>query len=217
MSDLCRINCCPNIVLIGLKKKVNIQFSSRLFYPEYIILKEGKHTAALPPAFGKPSLFAVVTKRNLWKSCLFCGCWAILRICLWRDKWAELTGLSDLSLFYLPTIFPVLQHSSSLWSLRAKHQAMWWCSEFQTFFLNLLQAEDPVKGHSLCFSCSFVVPTHPTPCQPCFPPVPLWDNAGSLFPCCSSSFLARSASVIRSQWFICDIPVWCHRTGESAS
>lgn len=96
------------------------------------------------------SLFTVLTERNLWESCLFCGYWVILGICLWRDKWAELTGLSDLSLFYLPTIFPVLQHTSSLWSLREKHQGIWWCSEFQTFFLKASPGWRSVLFLQLC-------------------------------------------------------------------
>lgn len=47
------------------KKDVNSQFSSRLLNPEDEFLKGGEHPAALPPVFGKRSLFAVVTKRNL--------------------------------------------------------------------------------------------------------------------------------------------------------
>lgn len=57
-------------MLTGFKKKkkkkgINSQFSSRLLNPEDEFWKGREHPAALPPAFGKPSLFAVFTKRNL--------------------------------------------------------------------------------------------------------------------------------------------------------
>jgi len=67
MSDLCRINHHPNTVLTRFKKKIDIisQFPSRLLNPGDEFVKGGQHPAALAPAFGKPSLFAVVTKSSM--------------------------------------------------------------------------------------------------------------------------------------------------------